>query len=92
MKDVPPVLVDISKQTVAKPYLILIFTVLDPWLLNLFPRSLSGTAVYLLCVAVLSWFISSFVWQEIQSIVQLCRQHHATRHDNAISAVAQKDK
>lgn len=48
MGNVPPVLVDI---------------ILDPYLLNVFPRSLLPTAGYTLMVAVASWFVSGYVWQ-----------------------------
>ena len=48
MENVPPVLVDI---------------ILDPYLLNIFPKSLLATAGYILVVAVASWFVSAYVWR-----------------------------
>ena len=47
MENVPPVLVDI---------------ILDPYLFNMFPQSLLPTAGYLICIAGLAWFVSSFAW------------------------------
>ena len=54
MENVPPVLVDI---------------ILDPYLLNIFPRSLLPTAGYILVVAVLSWFLSGYIWRFILRII-----------------------
>ncbi|KAI9688301.1 MAG: hypothetical protein M1820_010283 [Bogoriella megaspora] len=55
MLDPPPVLVDI---------------ILDPYLLNIFPRSLVPTAVYLVGLAVGGWWLSWFVWKWLASIVE----------------------
>ena len=48
MSDVPPVLVDV---------------ILDPYLLNVFPKSLVPTAGYLIILAIGSWFLSGLIWQ-----------------------------
>jgi hypothetical protein len=45
---VPPVLVDI---------------ILDPYLLNIFPKSLVPTAGYLIILAFGSWFLSGLIWR-----------------------------
>jgi hypothetical protein len=54
MEHVPPVLVDI---------------ILDPYILNIFPRSLLPTGGYILVVAVASWFLSGYVWQLLLKLV-----------------------
>lgn len=46
MEDVPPVFVTV---------------ILDPYLLNVLPRSLGPTAVYLIVLAVGSWYLSAYV-------------------------------
>jgi hypothetical protein len=48
MSDVPPVLVDI---------------ILDPYLLNVFPKSLVPIAAYLTVLAIGGWYISGLVWR-----------------------------
>ena len=48
MSDVPPVLVDI---------------ILDPYLLNVFPKSLVPTAGYLVALAILGWVLSGVIWR-----------------------------
>ena len=50
MEDPPPVDVDI---------------ILDPFLLNILPRSLGPTAIYISGVAVASFFISGFIYRWI---------------------------
>jgi hypothetical protein len=49
-------------------------TVLDPYLLNIFPQSLLPTAAYIIVLAVASWFLSGFVWSKLQTFVQV-KQH-----------------
>jgi len=46
MEHVPPVFVDI---------------ILDPYLLNVLPQSLVPTGVYLIVVAVSSWYLAKFI-------------------------------
>lgn len=53
MQSPPPVDVDI---------------ILDPYLANIFPKSLLATAGYIVCLAVGSWFISGTVWSRLRSI------------------------
>jgi hypothetical protein len=48
MSDVPRVLVDV---------------ILDPYLLNIFPKSLIPTAAYLIVLAIGSWFLSGLIWR-----------------------------
>lgn len=54
MANPPPVEVDI---------------ILDPYLLNIFPRSLVPTAVYIIIVAVCAWVVSQLVWGGLANIV-----------------------
>ena len=51
----PPVLVDI---------------ILDPYLLNILPRSLLPTAGYLVGLAVGAWYLSGFIWNWLSSVTQ----------------------
>lgn len=53
MKDPPPVLVDL---------------ILDPYLLNVVPRSLVPTAGYIVVVAALSWFVAKSIASKLQAI------------------------
>ena len=53
MTDVPPVLVDV---------------ILDPYLLNVFPRSLVPTAGYLVVLAIGAWFLSGVIWRILVQI------------------------
>ncbi|KAI0542066.1 hypothetical protein GGR58DRAFT_335124 [Xylaria digitata] len=46
MKNVPPVLVDI---------------ILDPFILNILPRSLLSTVTYIIVVAIVSWFVGEWI-------------------------------
>jgi hypothetical protein len=66
MENVPPVLVDI---------------ILDPYLLNVFPKSLLPTAAYILVVAIASWFISGHVWQIMLKLVASSDEVELERDD-----------
>jgi hypothetical protein len=48
MNVVPPVHVDI---------------ILDPYLLNVFPKSLGPTAIYIVIIAIVGWFLSGWFWE-----------------------------
>jgi len=52
MKHVPPVHVDL---------------ILDPYLLNVFPQSLLPTAGYIVVIAIVAWFLSAWVYQQLSS-------------------------
>lgn len=74
MLHVPPVDVDISKRPIC-PKLsshLLSFShpVLDPYILNVLPRSLAPTVGYLVLVAVGSYFLSDIIWNWFRSIGQ----------------------
>ncbi|KAH0558340.1 hypothetical protein GP486_005003 [Trichoglossum hirsutum] len=55
MQAAPPVDVDI---------------ILDPYLFNIFPRSLLPTAVYIAILAVVAWFLSDLVWHYLNHLAQ----------------------
>jgi hypothetical protein len=55
MENPPPVHVDI---------------ILDPYMFNIFPRSLVPTGVYILTVAVGAWFVSRIVWSGLANVAQ----------------------
>ncbi|KAI5306984.1 hypothetical protein KEM56_005903 [Ascosphaera pollenicola] len=42
--------------------------ILDPFLANIFPRSLVPVGIYLSIVAVIAWFVSNFVWKFVSGI------------------------
>lgn len=55
MKHVPPVLVDI---------------ILDPYLFNLFPKSLVPTAGFLLTVSIISWYLAKYIAKWLQMVAR----------------------
>jgi hypothetical protein len=55
MRNPPPVDVDI---------------ILDPYLANIFPKSLIATAGYIICLTIGSWYISGTIWTRVQSITR----------------------
>jgi hypothetical protein len=74
MQDPPPVYADISTLSISVPHLHHVTnldTVLDPYLLNIFPQSLLPTAAYIIVLAVASWFLSGFAWSKLQTFVQV---------------------
>lgn len=66
MSDVPPVLVDI---------------ILDPYLLNVFPKSLIPTAAYLIVLAVGGWFLSGLIWRQLIQIADASPPEGASASD-----------
>ena len=50
MQDVPPVHADV---------------ILDPYLLNVLPKSLLPTALYLVIIAIIGWFLSGWCWDHL---------------------------
>lgn len=64
MDSVPPVHVDL---------------VLDPYLLNVFPQSLVPTAGYIAVVAVLSWFLSGWLYRQLTASVRLNQETRAVQ-------------
>ncbi|CZR53812.1 uncharacterized protein PAC_03694 [Phialocephala subalpina] len=56
MENVPPVFVDI---------------ILDPYVFNIFPRSLLPTAAYIVILAIGGWFLAKYISAYIQSIARL---------------------
>ncbi len=55
MKHVPPVFVDI---------------ILDPYIFNIFPRSLIPTAGYILILAIGSWYLSRYISTWFQNLAR----------------------
>jgi len=53
MQHVPPVDVDI---------------ILDPFRLNVLPRSLLPTGVYLIVLAILAWFLANYIWHILSKV------------------------
>lgn len=45
--------------------------VLDPFILNVFPKSLTRTAIYVAAVAVFSWILSGWVYSFIVGLGRL---------------------
>ena len=39
--------------------------VLDPFLLNLLPRSLLPTGIYISVIAIVAWFLSRIIWDAL---------------------------
>ncbi len=59
MEHVPPVLVDI---------------ILDPYLLNVFPRSLVPTAAYLVILAIGGWYLAKYIAKWLQMVARTDQQ------------------
>jgi hypothetical protein len=59
MENVSPVLVEI---------------ILDPFILNIFPRSLIPTAGYLLILAVCSWYLANLITSWLQMVARASQQ------------------
>lgn len=55
MEQVPPVFADV---------------ILDKYVFNVFPKSLVLTAVYIVMLAIGSWFLSTFLWQALNKILR----------------------
>lgn len=60
MLDPPPVDVDI---------------ILDPYIANVFPSSLQATAVYIVTLAVGSWFLSGIIWSRLSAAKSAEKDH-----------------
>jgi len=43
-------------------------TVLDPFILNVFPQSLGPIAIYITAVAVGAWFLSGYIYRWLLSV------------------------
>lgn len=52
-------------------------TVLDPFLLNILPRSLLPTGFYLIVLAVLAWYLSGYIWQGLYQISRVREEQDA---------------
>ena len=68
MGNVPPVLVDV---------------ILDPYLWNIFPTSLLPTAGYILVVALVSWFLSKYVWKLVLALATPVGGNAAEQYEQA---------
>jgi hypothetical protein len=44
--------------------------VLDPFLLNVLPRSLAPVGIYITGVAVAAWFVSGYIYRWLLSVVE----------------------
>ncbi|KLJ06292.1 hypothetical protein EMPG_10276 [Blastomyces silverae] len=66
MDNVPPVHVDV---------------ILDPYLFNLFPKSLLPTAVYIIILAGVAWAISSLVWTGFEGVAGLSKKDKRDREN-----------
>ncbi|GAW22017.1 hypothetical protein ANO14919_115510 [Xylariales sp. No.14919] len=60
MKNVPPIMVDI---------------ILDPFVLNILPRSLSSTVTYITVVAIVSWFVGKWISSWVRQIAAEPTKH-----------------
>ena len=55
MLNPPPVLVDL---------------ILDPFILNVLPRSLLPTGLYIVAVSIITWFVAAFVRSQLKAFVE----------------------
>ncbi len=49
--------------------------VLDPYILNVFPRTLLPTAVYIVILLVGSWFLSDSIWNWLRRVSEGPKPH-----------------
>jgi hypothetical protein len=79
MNNVPPVDVDISMYDIMEPdgsvkilqmLISWLPTVLDRYVLNVFPKSLLPTAVYITTLAVLGWYLSDIIWKWLYNLTE----------------------
>lgn len=75
MSEVPPVLVDV---------------ILDPYIGNIFPKSLLPTALYIGILALLSWFLSDSIWKWIV-VVSADATSQPKAHDRLEAAGKKKE-
>jgi len=78
MNQPPPVLVDLSKMNLydsswsrANTFLV----VLDPYVFNIFPQSLLPTALYITIIAILSWYLSDYIYAWLNKVAQQEKPH-----------------
>ena len=63
-------LISVSLGTDATTSSLLMHPVLDPFLLNVLPRSLVPVAAYITIVAVAAWFLSAYVYRWLLLVLQ----------------------
>lgn len=55
-----------DKQLMSNPPPVDVDLILDPYVLNVFPRSLGPTAVYIVILAIGAWLVSGYIWKFLQ--------------------------
>ncbi|KAJ4362614.1 hypothetical protein N0V95_001419 [Ascochyta clinopodiicola] len=63
-----------NRSLMERPPLVDVDIILDPFLLNVLPRSLVPIAIYITAVAVAAWFISGHVYRWLISVVEEPRE------------------
>lgn len=63
-----------NKTLMLRPQPVDIDIILDPYLANIFPTSLVPTAIYIIVLAFLAFYISGWIWRGLQSQA-LIKQH-----------------
>lgn len=58
----------LNETLMEQPEDVLVDIILDPYLLNVFPTSLVPTAGYITALGVLGWFLSNWIYTQLQSI------------------------
>lgn len=56
-----------NKTLMLRPQPVDIDIILDPYLANIFPASLLPTAIYIVGLAILSFYVSGWIWRTLQS-------------------------
>lgn len=51
-----------NRTLMSSPHAVDVDIILDPYIANVFPRSLLPTAVYVICLALLAWYTSGMIW------------------------------
>ncbi|KZM28848.1 uncharacterized protein EKO05_0008553 [Ascochyta rabiei] len=63
-----------NRSLMERPPLVDVDIILDPFLLNVLPRSLVPVAIYITAVAVAAWFISGYLYRWLLSVVEEPRE------------------
>lgn len=50
--------------------------ILDPYIFNVFPKSLLPTAAYIICLAICSWYGSGIVWSKLRTTITSREKTH----------------
>ncbi|KAF4556867.1 Hypothetical protein D9617_1g087490 [Elsinoe fawcettii] len=65
----------LDKGLMENPKPVKVDIILDRFILNIFPESLVPTAVYIVGVAVVGWFVAGYVWRYLNDFEDVSKEH-----------------